>query len=178
MKVLLHTCCGPCSIFPVKTLRDEGMDVAGYYYRNNIHPLTECLKREETLKAYADTVSLPLVIQGGYDIESFLRNMAFRESERCVFCYHERLNSTAIIAKQNNFDGFSSTLLYSRYQNHDLMKELGFSIAESTGIEFIYRDFRPGWQEGVDESRRLGMYRQPYCGCVYSEKERYLKKLK
>jgi len=177
MNILLHTCCGPCSIYPVRVLRGEGMTVTGYYHRNNIHPLAECLKREETLKTYAQTIGLPLLVQKGYDLEGFLRNMAFRESERCLFCYHERLTATAELAKQGNFDGFSSTLLYSRYQKHEVMKSLGFTIAQTIGVEFIYRDFREGWQEGVDESRASGMYRQPYCGCVYSEKGRYLKKL-
>jgi predicted adenine nucleotide alpha hydrolase (AANH) superfamily ATPase len=178
MKVLLHTCCGPCSIYPVDVLRNEGMNVTGYYHRSNIHPLTECLRREETLKTYTRSIELPLIVQKGYGMEEFIRNMAFRESERCVICYHDRLTATARIAKLVKFDGFSSTLLYSRYQKHDVLKSVGFSIADETGIEFIYRDFREGWQIGVDESKKMEMYRQPYCGCIYSEKERYSKKLK
>lgn len=177
MNILLHTCCGPCSIYPVGVLRGEGFGVTGYYHRNNIHPLTECMKREDTLKSYADNISLPLIIQKGYDLEGFIRNVAFRESDRCVICYHDRLMATALIARDGKFDAFSSTLLYSRYQKHDVLKSVGFSVAEMIGVEFLYRDFREGWQEGVDESRQREMYRQPYCGCIYSEKERYYKKL-
>lgn len=177
MNILLHTCCGPCSIYPVRVFRDEDFSVTGYYHRDNIHPLTECMKREETLKSYAGNISLPLIIQKGYDLEGFIRDMAFRESERCVICYHQRLSATALIAKHGNFDAFSSTLLYSRYQKHEVLKSVGLSVAEMIGVEFLYRDFREGWQEGVDESRQREMYRQPYCGCIYSEKERYYKKL-
>jgi predicted adenine nucleotide alpha hydrolase (AANH) superfamily ATPase len=177
MNILLHTCCGPCSIYPVRILRGEGYGVTGYYHRNNIHPLTECMKREETLKTYAETIGLSLIIQKGYNLEGFLRNMAFRETERCLICYHERLTATAAMAKHGNFDAFSSTLLYSRYQKHEDLKAVGLSIADRIGVEFLYRDFRDGWQEGVDESRKREMYRQPYCGCIYSEKERYSKKL-
>ena len=176
MNILLHTCCGPCSIYPVRILRGEGFHVTGYFHRNNIHPFTECRKREETLETYAKDIDLRLIIQKGYDLEQFLQNMAFRESQRCLICYNERLMATALLAKHGHFDGFSTTLLYSRYQNHEALKSAGESVSEKTGVPFIYRDFREGWQEGIDESRKREMYRQPYCGCIYSEKERYYKK--
>lgn len=176
MKILLHTCCGPCTIYPLGILRNQGMDVMGYYHRSNIHPFTECMKREETLKTYAEDLDLKLIIEKGYDLEGFLQNAAFREKNRCSSCYHHRLKTTALLAKRGNFQAFSSTLLYSRYQKHDMIRSIGESVAKETGVEFFYRDFREGWQQGIDESKQRAMYRQPYCGCIYSEKDRYYKK--
>jgi len=175
LKILLHICCAPCAIYPLKDLSAKGAQVKGFFYRHNIHPYRECLKREEALRSYAAEQNLNVIYQDGYDLEGFIRQAAFRESERCRYCYHDRLLSTARLAKEGRFDRFSSTLLYSRYQRHDLIRSLGESIAETVGIPFYYADFRLGWQEGVETSRRLGMYRQSYCGCIYSEKERYFK---
>lgn len=174
MKILLHICCAPCSIYPVKTLRDEGLIVSGYFYNNNIHPYTEYKKRRDTLAEYTKTIDLEVIYRNDYDIESFLQKIVFREKNRCIVCYYERLNATAVYAKENRFDSFSTTLLYSIYQKHDDIRSIGESVGKSTGIPFYYHDFRTGWKEGVNESRRLELYRQKYCGCIYSEKERYL----
>lgn len=175
MKILLHTCCGPCSIFPVNTLREKGIDVMGFYYRHNIHPFTECLKRQETLQSYADQAGFNLIVQEGYDLEGFLQKVVFRESDRCRICYHSRLKATALVAKRGKFDFFSSTLLYSKFQNHEAIITIGEAIGKSTGVPFYYHDFREGWQAGVTESKQLGMYRQQYCGCIYSERDRFFK---
>jgi epoxyqueuosine reductase len=175
VKLLLHTCCGPCSIFPVRALRAEGVEPTGFFYPHNIHPYTECLRRRETLAGYAETIDLPLLYADGYDLEGFVRRSAFHETERCLICYRERLGATAALARAQGFAAFSSTLLYSRYQNHRALREIGEAAGSTAGVAFHYRDFRTGWQEGVDESRRLGMYRQKYCGCIYSEKERFFK---
>lgn len=173
MKLLLHICCAPCSIYPLRVLGKDGIHVMGFFYRNNIHPYTECLKRQRALTAYADQVGLKLIVPEEYDLEGFLQNVVFREKDRCRFCYHDRLLSTALIAKRGKFDAFTTTLLYSKFQNHERIRSIGESVAKKSGIEFHYRDFRPGWKEGVDESKKLGMYRQQYCGCIYSEKDRY-----
>lgn len=173
MKILLHICCAPCSIYPIQQLRQEAIDVMGFFYRRNIHPWKECEKREETLRLYAETLSLKVIYQEGYDMETFVQNVAFREKNRCLYCYHDRLKTTALLARRGRFDGFSSTLLYSKFQQHDVIRETGEAIAKLTGMPFLYRDFRVGWKEGVIQSKELGMYRQPYCGCIYSEKERY-----
>jgi epoxyqueuosine reductase len=173
MKLLLHICCAPCSIYPVETLRNEGCEIMGFFYRHNIHPYTECIRRQETLKSYAATIDLRIIYQDGYDLEGFIRNVAFRESNRCSFCYHERLRSTALVAKRGKFDAFSTTLLYSKFQKHDEIKSIGEAVAKSVGLKFYYDDFRVGWKTGMETSKRLNMYRQQYCGCIYSEKERY-----
>lgn len=145
----------------------------GFFYRHNIHPYTECLKRQETLTAYAESTGLHMIYQDGYDLEGFLRNVVFRETNRCHYCYYDRLHATALIAKRGRFDYFTSTLLHSKHQNHERIKSIGESIGHSIGVPFYYQDFRRGWQEGIKASKALGMYRQQYCGCIYSEKERF-----
>ena len=173
MKILLHACCGPCSIYPVRVLRDDGFYVMAFFYRHNIHPYSECKKREESLMTFAEKFNLGVICQKGYDLEGFIRNVAFRESNRCVYCYRDRLHAAAKVAKKGKFDFFSSTLLYSKFQNHDLIKSIGRAIEKETGVRFYYSDFRKGWKEGIEESKKMGLRRQQYCGCVYSEKERY-----
>lgn len=175
MKILLHICCAPCAIYPLKILRAEGLEVMGFFYRHNIHPFTECLKRQETLASYAQTTGLRIIYQEGYDLEGFIQKIAFRESARCSICYYERLTATALLAKHGKYDYFSTTLLYSKFQKHNEVKIIGESVGQTIGIQFYYHDFREGWKEGVETSKALGMYRQQYCGCIYSEKERYFK---
>jgi predicted adenine nucleotide alpha hydrolase (AANH) superfamily ATPase len=145
----------------------------GFFYRHNIHPYRECLRRQETLAAYAENINLRIIYQEGYDLEGFIRNVAFRETQRCRFCYHERLTAAAHVAKRGRCDYFTTTLLYSKFQKHDLIRSIGEAIAKSVEVPFYYHDFRQGWQEGVSESKRLNIYRQQYCGCIYSEKERF-----
>ncbi len=156
-------------------MKAGGLDVMGFFYRHNIHPYSECLRRQETLEGYARQIDLRLIIQEGYDLEGFIQNVVYREKDRCTYCYHDRLRTTALMAKRGKFDYFSSTLLYSKFQKHDMLKSIGESIGKSIGVPFFYEDFRSGWKEGIDTSKNLGMYRQQYCGCIYSEKERYYK---
>ncbi len=151
------------------------MDIMGFFYRHNIHPFTECMKRENTLKEYADAQGIRVIYQKDYELERFLQSIAFRETKRCHFCYHDRLYAAARVAKKGKFDAFSSTLLYSKFQNHDLIREIGEAVGKSQGVKFLYRDFRDGWKQGIEESKALNMYRQQYCGCIYSEKERFYK---
>lgn len=173
MKILLHICCAPCSIYPISILREKQMDVTGFFYKHNIHPYTECLKRRDTLEAYASKIGLRVIDQKGYDLEGFLRNVVFREIDRCEYCYHDRLRSTALMAKRGKFNYFTTSLLYSKFQKHERIKTIGESVGRSVGVPFFYHDFRIGWKEGIDTSKHLRMYRQQYCGCIYSEKERY-----
>ena len=173
MKLMLHICCGPCAIYPVRILRKDANEVTGFFYRHNIHPYTECLKRQETLESYAKQIDLKVISQKDYKLEEFLRNVTHREVNRCAYCYHDRLQSTALIAKRSRSDGFSTTLLYSKFQNHQLIRSIGEALGESIGIPFYYYDFRTGWKDGVVESKQMKMYRQSYCGCIYSEKERF-----
>jgi hypothetical protein len=173
MKTLLHICCAPCAIYPLRLLREEGGEVTGLFYNPNIHPYREYVTRLHTLETYADEQKLRLIIGRGYPMEEFFRNVAFREEHRCRYCYYDRLRHAAHVARRGTFDRFTSTLLYSRFQNHDLIRDIGEAVGCDVGIPFYYRDYREGWKEGVAVSKSRGMYRQQYCGCVYSEKDRF-----
>jgi len=173
MRVLLHTCCGPCALYPLATLRGEGMDVSGFFYNHNIHPYQEYARRRDAAQQMADLEGMPLVIRDEYRLEEFLAAVAAEPDKRCGYCYASRLEAVAAAASEAGFDAFTSSLFYSRYQNHELMRHKAEEAARQHGVSFLYRDFRPGWQEGIRRSKELGLYRQQYCGCIYSEKERY-----
>lgn len=175
MRILLHTCCAPCFIYPAEFLKGKDMELYGYYYNPNIHPYTEWKKRRDTLEKYAASEGFKIIFNENYHLEEFLRQVVHRESVRCQFCYAMRLSSAAAAAKRGNFDGFSTTLLVSPFQKHGLIKEIGEAIGEKKGVKFYYYDFRPGFREATARSKELGMYRQQYCGCIFSEKERYYK---
>lgn len=173
MNILLHMCCGPCSCYPVKSLREQGHTLTGYSYNHNIHPYREFKKRLATAREFAEKVKLPLIVDKSYELEMFLANAMVNIEGRCVSCYEVRLRKAAQVAKEGGFDAFTTTLLVSPYQKHELIRAVAERVAEEEGIPFYYEDFREGWQEGVDISLELELYRQPYCGCIFSEKERY-----
>jgi len=173
MKLLMHLCCAPCTIYPLELLRRSRHNICGLFYNPNIHPYLEYRKRLEALKDYSDRQNLMVIWPEGYEMEAFLRSIAFREADRCLQCYYLRLSFTAMTAKKRAFDGFTTTLLYSKFQKHEIIKDIGESLAKVYGVPFHYQDFRAGWSEGVRISKDMGMYRQSYCGCIYSEKERY-----
>lgn len=149
------------------------MDVTGYFFNPNIHPLTEFNKRLATLENFAQVSLLPLTIDKEYDLEVFLKGALECGKDRCLFCYRTRLKKTFQKAVDDKVDAVTTTLLYSKYQRHDDIKVIGEELADNHGVRFLYRDFRAGWKEGVEESKRLNMYRQQYCGCIFSERDRY-----
>ncbi|MGI6678644.1 MAG: epoxyqueuosine reductase QueH [Dehalobacterium sp.] len=175
MKLLLHACCGPCAVFPVQSLRKMGHEVNGYFYNPNIHPYKEYERRLLAFHEFSEKEQLETIIKDDYDLEGFLRMVHQREHIRCGFCYRMRLREAARIAKVNGFDAFTTSLLVSPYQKHDLIKQVGEEVGVEFSIPFYYRDFRSGYREGVNISREMGLYRQPYCGCIYSERDRYRK---
>jgi epoxyqueuosine reductase len=175
MKILLHICCANCAITPLERMKEKGHDVTGYFFNPNIHPYQEYQKRLDALKQYSGTVGLEVIYRDEYLLEEFLRNVSHRVEERCQYCYSVRLEATAREAKNKAFDAFSTTLLQSTHQSHALIKETGERIAQEIGVPFYYEDFRQGWKRGVEVSKAMGLYRQQYCGCIYSEKERFLK---
>jgi predicted adenine nucleotide alpha hydrolase (AANH) superfamily ATPase len=174
MNLLLHVCCGPCALYPLAALRSEGIAVTGWFFNHNIHPYQEYLRRRDAACQMAELEQLELVVRDEYMLEEFLANVAAEPESRCGYCYASRLDAVAAAAKAGGFDAFCSSLFYSRYQNHELMKSKAEEAAARHGVCFLYRDFRPGWQEGIRRSKELGLYRQQYCGCIYSEKERYV----
>jgi len=173
VKIFLHVCCGPCTAFPLTVLREEGHQVEGHFFNPNIHPLREFSRRLAALEDLSRQMNFPVIYDRQYGLRDFLRKIVFHEESRCGLCYAMRLEATAIKAVEQGADAFTTTLLYSKYQNHPLIKSQSEKLAEKYGIPFYYRDFREGWQEGIDMSKEMELYRQPYCGCIYSEEERY-----
>ena len=181
MRLLLHTCCAPCSVYCIDSLREEGIEPTVYWFNPNIHPYKEWDMRLKTAKEFAEKVDMKIITDENYMLRDFLKKALMAESVengRCRMCYTWRLEQAAKFAAENGFDSFTSTLFYSIYQQHDLMKETAEFFAEKYGVSFYYEDFRTGWQEGTDISIDLGLYRQPYCGCIFSEEERYSKAIR
>lgn len=178
MKLLFHMCCAPCSTYPVEVLKGEGHELHGLFYNPNIHPYTEYKKRLDTAVEYCEKIKIPLTVIDKYNIEEFLRNCVYKENSRCIMCYTTRLDTVAQFAKENNFSVFTTSLLASPYQKHELIKKIGEEAAQKHGVEFLYRDFREGFYKGQQIAKDMELYRQKYCGCIYSEAERYLKKPK
>lgn len=172
-KILLHTCCGPCAIYTVDRLREEGFDVTGFWYNPNIHPFTEHRSRLEAMQTVAQRIDLPLIVAKGYDMIDYFRAVVGHEGERCGHCFRLRLRRAAGVAGDKGFSAFTTTLLISPYQKHELLQQIGEEVAREYGIDFYYEDFRPGFRESHRQSRELNLYHQKYCGCVYSEWERY-----
>jgi hypothetical protein len=172
MKILLHICCGPCATYPYEVLKRNGWEVVGFFYNPNIHPYKEYERRLATLKDYAQKAGLEVIYKDEYDLEEFLRRVVYREAIRCQFCYYLRLKEAARAAKEGGFDAFTTTLLVSPYQDHHLIQEVASSAGKEVGINFHYDDFRSGYNQGIQLSKEYELYRQVYCGCIYSEKER------
>ena len=178
MKTLLHIRCAPCANQCIDVLRTDGFEVAGFWYNPNIHPFTEYRARRNTLRDYAATIDLPLIERDDYGLRPFVRDVAEDIENRCVKCYEMRLFETARQAKDGGFDSFTSSLFISPYQNHELMREVAERAAHEYNVEFLYRDFRPYFKEGQERAREKEMYIQKFCGCIFSEQERYMKKSK
>jgi len=156
-------------------MQKQGHNVSAYWYNPNVHPFMEHKRRLEAMQQLSELTSLPLIISDGYEIIEFMQSIAGREADRCPVCYRMRLEQTAKTAKENGFDAFTTTLLISPYQNHEQIIEIANDVAKNVGVDFYYEDFRPGFREGHRISKEMGLYHQPYCGCVYSEWERYAK---
>ena len=182
-RVLVHICCGPCSIYPLKRVMEGHAEVWGFFHNPNIHPRSEFLKRLEAVKLLSGLMSVKVIYDERYRPSAFIKGVKASLGEdagkphppfgpRCDYCYSSRLEETARAAKAHGFDAFSSSLLYSRYQDHAAIKALGERLAAKYGVRFIYADFREGWYEGINASREMGLYRQNYCGCIYSRIER------
>lgn len=172
-RVLIHVCCAPCLVYPLKVLREEGYEVTGFFYNPNIHPFSEYRRRLETLINYSRFVMLPLRVDDSYDLKFFLKGQIENMERRCIFCYRIRLERAYEAAKNEGFPRITTTLLYSKHQKHEAIREICEELSSKHGIEFLYFDFRKGWKEGIEESKALNLYRQSYCGCIFSEAERF-----
>lgn len=172
-KILIHICCAHCAAYTTEHFRKQGHEVAGYWYNPNIHPYMEHQSRLEAVKKLAQEKGLPLIIEEGYDMPEFLRRASGHYTERCGDCFEMRLGKTAEAARTNGFDGFTTTLLISPHQKHELIKETGEKAARGSGVEFFYADLRKRYSDSRHITKPMDLYRQQYCGCIYSEWERY-----
>ena len=176
MKLLLHACCGPCACYTTEKLTGDGVDFSILYFNPNIHPYKEFKQRLSTLREFCEKKEYDLIINKSYPLEDCVRGMLHEYevgSVRCAYCYRVRLRYAAQFAKEHGYDAFSTTLLVSPYQKHELIKREAEAAAQEFGVPFFYEDWRTGYQRGVDISLELGLYRQQYCGCVFSERDRY-----
>ena len=178
METLMHTCCAPCSVSCIRQLRGEGIEPVSFWYNPNIHPYQEYKARRDTLMAYAPAIGMKLIVREDYGLRDFCRAVCGDIDHRCGHCYHIRLWETARYAAEHGYGSFTSTLFVSPYQNHELLRQTAEEAAEAYGVAFLYRDFRPGFRAGQQEARERGFYMQKYCGCVFSEEDRYRKRKK
>ena len=177
MKLLLHICCAPCSAACIKVLREENIDIVGYWYNPNIHPFKEYDNRLKALKEYSKMINLNVIYDDFYGLDEFVKNTVNIIDNRCGYCYLSRMERVVKYAHDNGYDAFSSTLFISPYQKHDLLKSICEKLSKKYNIQFLYRDFRPYYELGREMFRETGLYMQKYCGCIFSERERYKKEI-
>jgi epoxyqueuosine reductase len=171
--ILLHSCCGPCAVYIVKWLRERDFEVGACWYNPNVHPFTEHQKRLESMQLLAEKLRFPLIAVEGYDLVDYFRAVVGHEGKRCPDCYRLRLQKTAQIAREKGYDTFTTTLLISPYQGQEQLKEIGEEAGRQNGVKFFYQDFRSGFRDSHKMSKEFDLYHQKYCGCIYSEWERY-----
>ncbi len=173
MKTLLHVCCAPCSIKCIESLITESINPVLFWYNPNIHPYTEYMARLNSLKQFASENKLELIIKDEYGLQSFIHKIYPNLDNRCSQCYEMRLSITAQFASENGYDNFTSTLFISPYQNHEMLSNVSKVVAQRYDIPFLYKDFRPNFRQGQRIARENNLYIQKYCGCIFSEEERY-----
>jgi hypothetical protein len=179
MKILLHSCCAPCLLAPYDSLLEEGHEITALFHNPNIMPYREFRNRLTAFRDYAQEHSIPVMIDESYDLESLLRKYLERgATPRCLVCYEMRLDHTARMASEKGFDAFSTTLSVSPYQNHEFIQKAGESATSQYRKPFLYRDWRPHFIEAHEKAKNLHLYLQAYCGCIFSEEERYRKRKK
>lgn len=175
-KVLMHACCAPCSVSCIEILEEKGYEFDLFWFNPNIHPYKEYEKRLETLKEYTESLNLNLHIKDEYSLEDFVKKQLINLEDRCTrVCYNLRLSEAAEFASENGFSMYTTTLLVSPYQNREKIIEIGNYYGEKYGVEFIAPNFSERFWEGQRKAREIGMYMQKYCGCIFSEAERYKK---
>ncbi len=176
-KVLLHCCCAPCSVSCVEPLRNEGIEPVAFWYNPNIHPFKEYEARRNCLIEHSKATNMQLIVSEDYGLRDFVKNVCDDIDNRCVYCYEHRIKKTAKYAAENGFKAFTSTLLSSIYQDHEAISAAAKKYADMYSVEFLYRDFRPNFRQGNSNAREIGLYMQKYCGCIFSEEDRYKKQI-
>lgn len=175
MKLLLHACCAPCSVYCVDELRKEGIEPIMYWYNPNIHPYQEYKARRDCFIQYTKEQNLESIIEDEYGLDNFCKNVSQSLESRCAdYCYPVRMRNAFEYAKNNGYDAVSTTLLYSIYQKHDYIKKICEDLSKEYKIQFLYRDFRIGFWAGHNKAKEIGLYMQKYCGCIFSEEQSLL----
>jgi len=171
--ILVHACCAHCTAYTIEHWRTQGYQLIALWYNPNIHPFTEHNLRLEAMKSLAHNMNFPLVIVEGYDFQEYFRRVAGHEEGRCALCFELRLQTVARKAKELGMQAFTSSLLISPHQKHELVKEIGAKVASENGTSFLYADLRKRYSDSRHITKPMELYRQQYCGCIYSEYERY-----
>ncbi len=174
----MHICCSNCSLYPLQNFLSRGIDITGFWFNPNVHPYTEYANRLGSVDKLRRLWNLDIEYADEYALDDFLQKVVGQGKDRCHFCYSMRLEKTAIAARKMGLDGFTTSLLASPYQKFDMIIHIGEETGRRHGIPFHAQDVRQGWGASRSLALELGLYRQKYCGCIYSEMERYLKKVK
>ena len=189
-EILLHVCCGPCSTVAVPHWRAEGLEPSALFLNPNVQPAAEHVRRVAAMEQYADAAGLRLIVDEGLGAGAWgAATGAWAKPDapvaapsdpagRCHACLELRLRETAWAAAERGVPRFSTSLSVSPWQRHDLIAGLGYAVAEEAGVEFLYADLRPHYRQSIEASRRLGLYRQRYCGCVPSKWEAWSERLR
>lgn len=171
-KFLLHACCAPCAEYPVSDLLSLGIQPDLLYFNPNIHPRFEFERRREQVAKLGEIQSLSCIYVDDFRMEDWLNHVWENQyRSRCEMCYDIRMEYVAAYAEAHGYDSFSTSLLVSPYQQHDFIREIAQRAAERHNVEFRYFDWRPHFREGQAMAREHGLYRQKYCGCIYSLEE-------
>lgn len=168
--ILIHICCGFCGFSTFKNIKEQ-FDIKCFWYNPNIQPSEEYEKRLNAFKLWVDMKKLEMIIDL-YDDRKWFKIMKGIEDKdvlRCPRCYQMRLEKTVKIAKQNGIDYFTTTLLISPYQKHEIIKSLCVELSVKNNINFYYFDGRPNFYKNKNEYHKFGFYSQKYCGCVFSK---------
>lgn len=183
-RLLIHACCGPCFTYVEHELREKGLkqedgsfQKVAYtpcFYNPNIHPRVEYERRKEAFLQLCELKKIDPVILEKYDLEGHVKDVVLEVGEekkyqtKCEYCYERRLKKVFAYAKENGYTMVSTTLTISPYQNHEVIKKVGKKLEEEYKIPFKYVDYREHYREGQNMTRKLGIYMQKYCGCVFS----------
>lgn len=178
--LLLHACCAPCSSYTMEYL-SQYFDITIYFYNPNIAPAEEYEKRIRELERLIREMPLtrPVkILAAEYEPDRFEQLARGREDlpeggERCFACYALRLSETAKVAQEQGFDYFTTTLSISPHKNADKLNEIGAALEQQFEVAYLYSDFKKkgGYQRSIALSREYDLYRQDYCGCIYSKKQ-------
>ncbi len=170
--IVLHTCCASCLAATLPAFAELGA-VLPFFYNPNIHPFVEFRKRLRAFEVFAERRKITVDAVREYGLHRFLELVESDGSGRCLACYRERLGRTACRAAEVGAGAFSTTLVSSTHQDHDMIRRAGEAAAAESGVEFIYRDLRAAAADGLAVAKKMSLYRQQYCGCIFSEYERY-----